>query len=291
MTLDDVWRTHRRFSVAASRAATTLDRWRLVNLVLILTGALLGAAATLTEALGRDATRVLGAVGALALAVAAGVQQRWLTAEQLNRRVLTRAAAESFKGLAVQYLAAVAPFDGTDRDTELVRRVEGARRRAASLAEQVAGVEPDDAPPPRIAGLADYVSDRAQQQRDWHEQRAVEHRGRADRLRRYELAMTLMAAVLVAVGAATGSAENLSPWVGVATTASAAFAAHLTARQHDRIAGSYARTAYDLDTLLSGLDPATASPAQGARFVAAVESALAAQNEAWVGLFTAVERS
>ena len=79
--------------------------------------------------------------------------------------------------------------------------------------------------------------------------------------------------------------KGLAIWIGVATTVGAAFAAHLSATQRDRIAAGYAATVDRLDLLIERLpaDPDTATRAQ---FVADVESTLAAQNETWLGLLS-----
>jgi conflict system pore-forming effector with SLATT domain len=64
------------------------------------------------------------------------------------------------------------------------------------------------------------------------------------------------------------------------------FGAHLAATQHQRIAATYAATADQLERLIAGIDPATATPRQQAQLVADVERVLAAQNQGWTDLLS-----
>jgi cytochrome c551/c552 len=79
---------------------------------------------------------------------------------------------------------------------------------------------------------------------------------------------------------------HLSAWAAAATTIAAAFATHLAAAQHQRIAASYAATADQLDRLIADVDPASADPDRQAQFVADVERVLAAQNDGWTDLLS-----
>ena len=76
-----------------------------------------------------------------------------------------------------------------------------------------------------------------------------------------------------------------------ATTIAAAFGTHLAARQHQRIAASYAATADQLERLIVGVDVKTASADRQAQFVADVERVLAAQNEGWVDLLSTATKT
>jgi hypothetical protein len=128
------------------------------------------------------------------------------------------------------------------------------------------------------------VEKRARQQADWHRGKIAEHVHAASRIRYAELTATVAAALLGAIAAAFDT-KGFAIWIGVATTIGAAFAAHLSATQHDRIAAGYAATADRLDLLMERL-PAHPDAATRAQFVTDVESTLAAQNETWLGLLS-----
>lgn len=286
MNIEDVWRLHRQWSAVASRTAGELRRWRSVNLTLILSAALLGALAAQRSWLPQPVPLVLGIVGAVALAVAGVVQARLLTEDKVRSRIGTRAASEGLKGLVYQHLAGVGVSSGADGDSRLRDKVDEVCGLARDHAALVVGSAPDNAPLPKVTGVADYLRERAQGQRTWHKDATGRHRRLARRWRMAELVATVGAAVLAALAGALDTSA-LAPWVGVATTAGTAFAAHLAGEQHDRIAGAYARTVLDLDALLREFDLAVASADRAAQFVADVETVLAAQNGSWVSLFTA----
>ena len=129
------------------------------------------------------------------------------------------------------------------------------------------------------------MTKRAQDQADWHARR-ISHHERLGRLwRNVELLATASAAVLAAVGGVLHG-PDLSAWVAVATTAGAAVAAHIASEQHDRIAAGYASTTEELQRLIRDFRRAGQTPEADARFVAAVERVLAAQNQSWSSLIS-----
>jgi hypothetical protein len=285
MRVDEAWRVHRQWSIVATRAGDQLNRWRRINLSLLVAGSVLGALAAQDNWLARSVTVAVGAASAGVLAIAGLVQARLLTADKVRARAGTRAASEAIKGLVYQYLAAVAPFAGPERDSELGLKVTEAQQMAMGFAALVVGTAPDDTAPPQVGGVVDYVRMRAQDQRNWHASRTMEHKRLALRWRVAELLATAAAAILAAVGG-TVHGPDLSAWVAVATTVGTAFAAHRASQQHDRIADSYARTVLDLDAALQSFAPDVSTDTQAAEFVMTVERILAAQNDAWVSLFT-----
>lgn len=283
MRVEEVWRRQRQWSAVAIRVGQEINRWRSRNLGLILAGSALGALAAQGEWFAQSVTVALGAASAGALALAAFVQSRVLTAEKARIRVETRSGSETLMGIVYQYLAGVAPFDDLDRDRQLGLKVTALEALVPDTAPLVVGEKPDERPLPQIDGVADYLAQRAQPQREWHLQRSVQQRGLAARWRAGELVATAVAAVLAAVGGALHG-PDLSAWVAVATTAGAAIAAHRAGQQHDRLADSYARTVLALDAVLRDFDPADA-PTE-ASLVVAVERILAAQNDSWASLFS-----
>lgn len=284
-SVEDAWRRHRRWSRVADETRHSLDRWRTWNLALIVVGAVFGALAAQSGRFSAGVTTTFGALGAAALALAGVVQSRVLGADRVRTWVEARAASESLKSAVYQYLARVAPFAGADRDAELAARVAAVQERARSLLRLAMAVDPDDRPVPTVAGIADYVSDRAQDQASWHASRVRRHERLARRWRGAELAATAAAAVLAAVGGVLHG-PDLSAWVAVATTVGAAVAAHLASAQHDRIAASYAATADELERLLASFDAGSASDQAAAEFVADTERVLAGQNQGWASLIS-----
>ena len=148
----------------------------------------------------------------------------------------------------------------------------------------------DDRPLPPVRTFESYRNKRAQAQADWHRAKVARHVAIARRLRFCQLGATAVGAVLAAIAGALPGA-HLAAWTAAATTIAAAFAAQITATQHERVATSYAATADQLERLVDGVDPKTASADRQAQFVADVERVLAVQNEGWVDLLSPTANS
>ncbi|MFE7405758.1 DUF4231 domain-containing protein [Isoptericola sp. NPDC057559] len=281
MSVDQVWEHQLRWSSVAESLQARLQRARIANLCLIVLGSLTAVVVT-TGGLSAVLARWVGGLSAVALATAAFVQAQFLTNARVRERLNARAAAESLKSLVYRYLAGASPFAGEDRDKELARRARAITDRTDTDELLLAGTGAGGSPLPAISSLADYATDRARGQRDWHVRRAVQHHASGRRWRTVQLAATLAAGVLAAVAGAVDGLQ-LSAWVGALATVAAAVAAHVAGEQHERIAGSYARTARSLDLLLAGYDP-TQQPARRGGFVSKVEGVIARQTEAWVEL-------
>jgi hypothetical protein len=162
--------------------------------------------------------------------------------------------------------------------------VDAVQAKAGQLVVDQQRTRADNHALPQVHDFDSYVQRRAKDQLIWHRDRIDGHLKAATRIRYAELAATAVAAVLGGVAAFLDT-KGLALWIGAATTVGAAFAAHLSATQRDRIAAGFAATADRLDLLIRRL-PATPDAADRASFVADVESTLAAQNESWLGLFS-----
>jgi hypothetical protein len=278
-----VWARRHRYDRVAQRARAQLDRLRRANLVLLTLGALLGAVAA-QGALPRWLTAAAGAAGAGAL-VLAGIVQRRATSGIAATWTTARGASETVKAAVFEYLVRIPPFDGPDRDGELLRLSRRIADRVRALDVELGEVDDEPEAVPAISGLDDYVRLRAADQADWHRRKVDDHRGSARRLRALELAATLLGAALTGLAALLDSAD-LGVWIGVATTVGSAVAAHIDAARHDQIAATYATTARRLDDLLVRLR--TEDAIDEARFVRDVEDVLERQNDTWVGILGGV---
>ena len=284
--LDLVWRRHRQWSLAASTARRRVDRSRLGNLLLLVVGALAGALAAQTW-LADAAAKGFAIAAAVALALAGFIQANALNAEQLGRWTEARAASETLKAEVYRYLIRVSPYAGADRAAALEAQLDVVQGRVsdALLADQQT-VTPDSKKVPPIRTFAAYVTDRAEQQAEWHRKGTRDHRRQANVLRRWQLAATAAGAVVSAI-ANLDPAWRLSAWTAAATTIAAVIGTHLAAERHLQIAAAYADAADRLDRLIAGMEPSTATRAQQAQFVADVERVLLALVQGWTDLLTA----
>jgi hypothetical protein len=287
--LNAVWLGHRQWSKAADTAQKSVSQWRLWNLVLLVLGAVVAAFAAQTW-LVSGAAAALAAVSAALLATAGLVQGAMLSADNTSRWTDARAASEALKAETYRYLTGVKPYAGPDRAERLQAQLDTVQTRAQRLLpdQQLAAVDAGRLPP--VGTFERYVEERAQKQASWHKDKAVQHRKSARTLRFYQLAATAAGAVLAAIAGALPGA-HLAAWTAAATTIAAAFGTHLAARQHQRIATSYAATADQLERLIVGVDVKTVSADRQAQFVADVERVLAAQNEGWLDLLSTATKT
>jgi hypothetical protein len=112
--------------------------------------------------------------------------------------------------------------------------------------------------------------------------RAKDHAATARRLHLAEIIVAAFGIVLTAAAAALGeqtSATDLSPFIGVVTTVSAALVAHLEAGRYQFIAATYRVTAKRLENTLGRFDPDADNLQQ---FVEKCETIMAEENSAWM---------
>ncbi|MCZ4554751.1 DUF4231 domain-containing protein [Rhodococcus maanshanensis] len=243
-----IWVTRVRWSLVADRLKRRIDIARAAVLYLGAAGAI-AATSTATFLRTADVARVLvAAFGAVCLAIAAVVTAFLLTPDAVRRWTRARAASEGIKQLVLRFRAGAVPFDGADAPARLAAEVaeieEAVEDLLASVAEfaEFAEFGEDDAevrdavvPGPMTPG--DYVRDRVQSQiTEYYRPRACAYAGRARRLRRVALGLSVATASVAAVvtvlaGDADTSAgdqpsSGLAPWVAVLTTLGGAVAAH-----------------------------------------------------------------
>jgi hypothetical protein len=283
--LPKVWQAHQQWSAAAGTAQKSLSGWRLTNLVLLVLGAV-AAALAVQKWLTSNETTALAAFSALLLALAGTIQGIMLTSTNTSRWTSARAASEALKAETYRYLAGVKPYADPDRAERLLAQLDAVQTRTKDLlVDQQLAVVKDGKPLPTADTFERYVAQRAQEQADWHKSKVGEHEKKARRLRIWQLAATVAGAALSAVAGALPGA-HLATWTAAATTIAAAFATHIAATQHQRIAASYAATADQLERLIGAVDPKTASGDRQAQFTVDVERVLAAQNNGWVDLLS-----
>jgi hypothetical protein len=167
-----------------------------------------------------------------------------------------------------------AVLEWADRAERLQVQFDTVQTRAKDLLVQQQLAAVDDRGLPEVHTFQRYVTERAQDQATWHRYKIAEHVRTARKLRLCQLGFTAAGAVLAAVAAALPGA-HLAAWTAAATTIAAAFATHIAATQHERIAASYAGTADQLQRLIDGVDMETASADRQAEFVEDVERVLA----------------
>lgn len=283
------WRRHEQWSTLANRLKAQIGFWRTTSLVLGAAGALLQTAAV---ALGTGiAGTSVSVIGAVALLFVPFIAKYFLTPEQVRQWLRARSMSEGLKSLVFRYQARAAPFAGGDRLIQLKNAGNKAESSwVEAFAVELAGVEDRGGTPPPVLDPDAYVQRRVRDQIDrYYRPSARTSASRARTLRRAELAMAALAALLGGVTAAlkisaAGVSSGLGPWVAVLTTIGGAIAAHAAASRYDQQARVYFATARQLEDLLDEwkADGKPHDPERWSRFVTACEEAISAENRGWM---------
>jgi hypothetical protein len=286
--LNGPWSIYRTWARTAAYEKGKLDWLTRQSLWLAIAGAVV---ATLGQQLAPGAPKdgaflilhkVLGVVGAGAVALAAYLSRQALGNDRVSLWTRARTAAESLKSLIYLYRASVPPFDGPDRTKQLISRVE-------AVVGELKGLEarPQDNKPVPPAGLTvdQYLSERVNDQINWYETRASKHQRQADLCR-------TVTAILGGIGAllALGTAvASISAWAAVIATVTASITAHMKNQQYQLLTTTYRATAMRLRLLASewsGSGKADADKAERNLFIQRCEDTMAAENGAWSALWT-----
>lgn len=226
--------------------------------------------------------RVPGAIGALAVAIAAFLVSKATERTRVQGWTKARSTAESLKSLVTLYRASVPPFDGADRGKQLLDR----SAKAVVGLETITPRSPDGKQCPATPLTVDsYITERIQEQEKWYNDCADAHQKSADQCRVALFVLGLVGAILaVAVWAA-----SLSAWAALVATITAAITAHLKNQQHEMLAATYRRTAAQLGSITS--EWAASGKTENDKternaFIARCESTMATENGAWAGLWT-----
>jgi hypothetical protein len=189
----------------------------------------------------------------------------------------------------------VAPYRGADRVDLFQQNVNQVLEDADDLTPSTIGLPPKPRDLPAVKDLPTYISARVQQQIDaYYRPQSQAMKRRADRYRFAERALAILALLLSFATTVTGW-QGFAAWSPVITTVVAAVAAHTAVHRYDALALEYARTYQQLERLMlnrSGVrvDAQLAEKADD-DFVAAAETVISIQNEAWMSRNIAVAAS
>ena len=242
------WEQQRVWSLTANRLKAGIDRARALGLGLGLVAAVTAVAAAQIAGPAPWAGRALGAVAAIAAGLAT-MAQRGAGTEQIRAWTRTRSASEALKTEVYAYLAGGSAYTGPDREQKLDNRARDLVAAVGDLQRHALGVTPDGKPIPTVSGLYDYLTARVDGQvNDYYRPKSVLYEARVRRLRRLGTALGVLTVVLASV-AASFDLPGVTAWVPVATTATTAVAAHISAARYDHLIIGYLRTAQRLEHL------------------------------------------
>ena len=174
--LDLVWRRHRQWSLAANASEGTVGSVAVVE----------SAAARARRTSGsygrpdlvglRRRYRVRDLRGGRALALAGFIQAKALKTDQTARWTRACAASEALKAEVYRYLIRVSPYAGVDRAQALLAQLDLVQARAQAQLVDQQTTSADDWPAPSVHTFDEYVTERAQNQANWHRMKATNTR-------------------------------------------------------------------------------------------------------------------
>ncbi|WP_406280848.1 DUF4231 domain-containing protein [Embleya sp. NBC_00896] len=282
-TLELTWHAQRRWSLAASAAKTSVQRWRLARLVLGVIGAV---AATAGTQVGGDPGKALSLVGALCVGLVPLITSLRLPPARIEAWTRLRSVSEALKSEVYLYLTVSAPYAGgtAERRAELSARSRRYEEEAGELAALLPQLDPSATPaPPAVHDVDSYVRERIDRQADgYYRDQVLRMRRGVARIRfaEFVLAVTGMALAIVA---GTSDTQRLGAWVPVVTTVSVSVMLYGYGVRYQENLISFARTAEQLRRLRDDRSARMPlDPAEEARFVERCENVVSIETQGWM---------
>ncbi|MGV9344864.1 DUF4231 domain-containing protein [Streptomyces spiralis] len=283
-----VWDLQSAWSQAADAVKQQLGRARAVGLVL-------GIAAASLSTLGAQVMGWQSALGralVLIAAVCAGlvplaVGRSGMPA--LRDWTRLRSVSEALKSEVFICLAGVGGYRGQDAAGRLLDRAGRVVADAGDLAYRIRGLAPKQRSLPDVVDVDSYVAVRlVGQVNGYYRPRAVLMSRRCAVVRRCEMALAGLAAVLGAAASVFGT-DGAAVWVATVTTVTATVTAHAAAARYVYQELEFSRTAAELEDMLARREALTApgDTRDDDDFVERCELVISAQNEAWMARWTA----
>jgi hypothetical protein len=281
--LNQTWRAQRRWSLAASAAKASVQRWRLVRLVFGVSGAILATAGTQVH--GAPGT-VLSLIGALCVGLVPLVTSLRLQPARIEAWTRLRSVSEGLKSEVYLYLTSSDPYAGgeAERRAALFARRASFEDDASELSAELPQLHPTaDVTPPTVNDVDSYVRERVDAQADgYYRDRVTRMRRGLTRIRLAEFVLALTGMAL-AVVAGTGDGARFGAWVPVVTTVSASVMLYGYGVRYQENLISFARTAEQLRRLRDDrMARMPLDPAEEARFVERCENVISIETQGWM---------
>ncbi|BCJ64967.1 DUF4231 domain-containing protein [Polymorphospora rubra] len=282
------WRRQSVWSQGANQLKAQIRRARLWAMLLTVGGALFSAVSVQLISWLPTGAKVFAGLAAVSLGLVP-VLGRGAGSTVVRDWTRARSVSEAIKTEIYTYLAGVTPYRGEDRTTVLVDRLDALMIGADDLEQHVAGIAPVPRPLPDVHDVDSYVRIRVQAQIDgYYRFRAAGLRHRVNLLRRIELGLAMLGAVLAAI-AGFVPAAGLTAWVGLITTISTAVVAHAAAERYEYQQIEFSRTADGLEDLLARYVDGPGGAAADDALVAGCERVISIQNEGWMAKLNSEE--
>src|SRR5215471_11465137 len=283
--LSTTWSHFRIWDLTADKLRGDLERWRLWALVLAIAGAVLVTLGqqlgSLTASIGlwaSSAGKVINLLGAGSIALSAYFAREALSNEKVQGWTKCRSVAESLKATTYLYRAGVPPFDGTDRDQNLIDR----RGATEDAVEEIEPLAPDsetavvDLSP---ISVQDYILKRVDDQVGFYRRRTAEYQKKTTTLRGI---VFWQGATAVLLGVISAVKPSVASWSAVVATVIASLSSYVQGQRYQTLAAAYESTARRLEMLKDKWGASPQSDAGRNAFIQSCEDTMALENSAWV---------
>jgi SMODS and SLOG-associating 2TM effector domain 1/Protein of unknown function (DUF4231) len=266
------------WSVTANALKAIVDRSRKASFFLSIGGAL--AAAIATAPFAEHARVPLTVVGAIALAIAAFLTNRFLSAEAISRHLRTRAASEALKREAYLHATKSGTYsDAATADSLLSAEQEKIENGVSDLSRfETKNTSPGSCPRTGMS-QQEYLTKRVDPQIKFYVSKANGYAMRSSMLHIAEWSFALAAAIITVIAGSVGNKTfDLASITAVLTTFGGAVLAHLQASRYDEMISAYRATARRLEhAKLNATSPT---------FVQTCEDIIADETKSWFAMWS-----
>lgn len=270
------------WSATANALKSATDRARYSTFVASFLGALFATVAT--QQINPDIATYLAVLSALSLAFVTFITARWLNKDVIDRHLRARLAAESLKREAFLYATKAGPYqDPQTRDAILLSQKAGIENKVNDLLLFEKKAKGRGSCPRQELALNEYMEQRIDHQIKYYRDRSAQYSKYSQRLHTLEWVLSLVAAVIAALAASPLINIDLAAIAAVLTTLGGGVVSHLEAIRYDKLIPIYRATANRLDNIKLKMQ---INDVTAVDWVAECETVLAAENSAWLGLWT-----
>jgi hypothetical protein len=275
----NVWADYRRCAGLSRSLKSKLNKWRLLSVLLLAGGGILGLLAQ------QHGVRWLAAASAVALALAAYVSKEALSAELEHNWILARSIAEALKTESYKFITTVTPYHDDEANRHLLdksKQILGDFHLGSAAyiedSEKVRNL------PGSWLSMDDYLAERVDEQLRYYDKSAAENHTAHCRLRNLVVVLSGVGVVLGALSTTVEGVGWTAAWVAVIGTLSVAISSHIFSSRYEYQAQSYEVTARRLRNLQSewGLVREADRESRAGEFVDAFESTISVENRKWV---------
>ncbi len=284
------WGKYREFSATARKRKDEISNWRFRVLMLGVGGAISGVfSQTLLDIFPDDPSmgmpsKVLGIISALALALATYFGKELVNPDKEKEQIRARSIAESLKSECYQFVAGASPYNGKDRDEQLLEKTESLLEQTADLRSE--NLSEADRLKRILADKMDvdtYIKERVDDQITYYFSKSDEYVKKMDGIRNFSLFLGIVAVVAGALSVVIPF--NTAAWVAVISTITSSIAAYAYANRYQYLLVSYQSAGKRLEALKYRWEILTSKKPTAENineFIQKCERTLSLENSAWM---------